>query len=130
MSDDEVTPREFARLLSSIDASQQSGAESNKLTAETLAEIKEYMLHNDYRHIATESRVDTLEENMATLVEVMESRRSMWEFLSKVKFGTKLFVMALIAAAGTGVFKNLAKPQPVIGKNKELTVKTGIKVIK
>jgi len=117
MNEGEVTGREFEQLLRSIDASQQSSAESGKVTASTLAEIKEYMLHNDYRHVATEAKVEALEVNMAVLVEILESRNSMWRAFKKGKLIISIIIAGILTAAGTGLFNYVTKP--VINQHKE-----------
>ena len=54
----------------------------------------------------------------------------MWRAFKKAKWIVGFVSAGLLTAAGTGVYNYLAKPQPVINQNKELTVKPGIKVIK
>ncbi len=123
MSGEGIDGLGLERLLISID-------NNSKSTAESISEIKDYMIHNDYRHAATEAKVEVLKADFTIMLEIMESRRSMWESLKKVKWGITLIAMGILTAAGTGIYNYIAKPKPAIHQNKELTVKPGIKVVK
>ena len=112
MSNVEVTGREFERLLRSIDASSQS-------TSESIAEIKDYMLHNDYRHAATESQIKTLQSDVSILAEIMESRAAMWRAFKKGKWVVGLISAGILTAAGTGVYNYMVK-KPIINQYKEV----------
>jgi len=112
MKSENVTEREFERLLRSIDKSSQS-------TSESIAEIKDYMLHNDYRHAATEAEVKTLKADVSIILEVLESRSPMWRTFKKGKWAVSVLAAGILAAAGTGIYNYIIKPQPVINQHKE-----------
>lgn len=102
----------FERLLVSIDASSTK-------TSESIAEIKEYMLHNDYRHAATEAEVRVLRTDVSTILEIMESRSAMWRAFKKGKLMLTVVMMGILTAAGTGIYNYIIKPDPAINQYKE-----------
>jgi len=120
MSGEGIEGLGLERLLKSID-------DSNKSISESIAEIKDYMIHNDYRHAATEAKVEVLKADFTIMLEIMESRRSMWESLKKVKWVVTLLAMGILTAAGTGIYNYIAS-QPAINQHKEVP-KAAIKPI-
>ncbi len=121
MSGEGIEGLGLERLLKSID-------DSNKSISESISEIKDYMIHNDYRHAATEAKVEVLKADFTIMLEIMESRRSIWESLKKVKWAVTLVAMGILTAAGTGVYNYIAKPIPAINQHKE-AIKAAIKPI-
>jgi len=122
MSADGIDAIGLERLLKSIDR-------SNRSTSESIAEIKDYMIHNDYRHAATEAKIEVLSTDFSIMLEMMEARSSMWRAFKKGRWIVGLISAGILTAAGTGVYNYIAKPDPAIHQNKELTVKS-IKVVK
>ena len=141
MSKDNVTREELNLSLKNIAESTRTTMECLKTLTQAMQEMKEYVIHNDYRHEAnetkiraneskTEKRFDSQGEDIRAMLKILESRSGMWRAFKKAKWVVGLISAGLLTAAGTGVYNYLAKPQPVINQNKELTVKPTIKVIK
>jgi hypothetical protein len=112
MKGDEVTSREFERLLISIDA-------SSKATSESITEIKDYMLHNDYRHAATEAKVEVLKDDVTAILQIMADREPFWGAVKKSKLAIGVLATGALAAAGGGIYNYIVKPDPIINSNKE-----------
>ncbi len=130
MSDAELSEREYGVLLRSIESSNKTTTDCLQKLTESVVKIEKYIIHNDYRHTATEGEIRIIKKDMSSVLQMMEARSGMWRAFKKGKWIIGLISAGMLTAAGTGVYNYLAKPQPVINQNKELTVKPGIKVIK
>lgn len=130
MSGEELNAREYEGLLRSIESNSKTTTDCLQKLTESVVKIEKYIIHNDYRHTATEGEVRIIKKDIASVLQMLEARSSMWRAFKKAKWFVGLILAGIITAAGTGVFNYLAKPQPVISNNKELTVKPGIKVVK
>ena len=130
MSVEGLNEREYEGLLRSIESNSKTTTDCLQKLTESVVKIEKYIIHNDYRHTATEGEVRIIKKDISAVLQMMEARSSMWRAFKKGRWIVGLILAGILTAAGTGVFNYLAKPQPVIGNNKELTVKTGTKVIK
>ncbi len=130
MSGGKVKETEFERLLRSIDANNTSTKECLETLTKSVVEIKEYIIHNDYRHTSTESDVKSnrlrhekeiraIKVDIGTILGIMESRSSMWRAFKKGKWIVSIIAMGILTAAGAGMYNYIIKPLPVINHHKE-----------
>jgi len=130
MNSEGLNEREYESLLRGIESNSKTTTDCLQKLTESVVKIEKYIIHNDYRHTATEGEVRIIKKDISAVLQMMESRSSMWRAFKKGRWVAGLILAGILTAAGTGVFNYLAKPQPVINNNKELTVKPTIKVIK
>lgn len=119
MSGEDVKDGEFQRLLTSIDSSNQCTASSLKTLTESIVEIKEYIIHNDYRHSGNESEIKVIKKDLASILEILDERKSMWSAFKKSRLIVGIVSTGVLAAAGGGIYNYIFKPQPVINQTKE-----------
>ena len=114
MSGDGVSSEEFGRFASNTE----------KLLARLVdqyEELKEYMIHNDYRHTETDKeiseinkKIKTLTENHKIIIEILDERKPIWQVIKNMglfgKFVGGAFLLAVAAAAGKATYNYCFEP--------------------
>lgn len=141
MKDDYVTREESNLSLKSIAESGRITTECLQTLTKSIQEIKEYIIHNDYRHTANETeirdikrksekKIHSIELDISTILKIMDERKPLWSAFKKSKVVVGIIATGALATAGGALYNYMAKSTPAINQNKELTVKPAIKVIK
>ena len=119
MNDKNIKNSEFERLLSSIAASQKGTNECLDKLTQSIVEIKEYIIHNDYRHDKTESEIKGIQKDITSMLELMAQRKSMWDAFRTGRIAAGVIITGALATAGGALYNYIVKPQPVINQHKE-----------
>tara|TARA_R110002096_G_scaffold303354_1_gene498393 strand:- start:229 stop:588 length:360 start_codon:yes stop_codon:yes gene_type:complete len=92
--------------------------------------LNEYVIHNDYRHEASEAKIKANEsktdkrfnsqgEDIRAMLKILEARSGMWRAFKKGKWIVGLISAGILTAAGTGVYNYVVK-KPIINQYKEV----------
>ena len=120
MSGEDVSGGEFQRLLASIDSNNQQTLRCFEKVTQSIDEIKEHIIHNDYRHSNNESEIKSIKKDIAAILEILDERKPAWAMFKKSKIIIVTVTLGAMTAAGAGLYNYIFKPAPpVINQQKD-----------
>ena len=120
MSDEAITREEFKLFA-------KNTTDCLKQLTQNNTEIKDYMIHNDYRHKDTDKRLtkdeeerDSMKKDISKILRMMREKKGFWKAIENLgkfsKFVVTAILLTLIALSVTGIYNYVVKPDVIVVK--------------